>query len=155
MGNMNTLNFVACYLVFFFFRPTQSKDQQSTCCYDSNIEFVGKKSRAANGLKCKPWKKSPKYTKSLKNFSKSCDNSHHKNNLNYNYCRSIDNTGIPKCVTSRGLKPCAIPKCSETKFDKKGINYKGTMSSGIGTSAGAGSKKTKFTCMRWDGRNRN
>ena len=144
------LNFLLNSILIF--KLTYSlPNQQSTCCYDKNIEYVGNLNTSSSGKPCLIWETQfePQVITKLLH---SCKGRY----LDNNFCKSIDGPGTPpKCVVSAGVfEQCAVEKCSETKTDKIGINYRGQMQESFAYddagNVGSG-RKQHFTCMRWDG----
>ena len=148
----------ALFFILFYSAAPKKPNKKSDCCFQpKNVEYIGSLNKAKNGEDCLPWthsKVSKKVQTKLKKNAQSCET---KNSLESNFCRSLDGK-IPKCVVKGGkLKPCNIPLCVMTRENQLGLKYKGRMNKGrfLVNANDPTSKIEKFTCMRWDGKNKN
>jgi len=93
--------------------------KQSTCCYDTDVEYVGDLSTTKNGDSCINWtdieNNSRKWPQRVNlRFKQSANADLRK--VNHNQCRRITDRWItPYCVVNtRGdWGTCVVPKCSE------------------------------------------
>jgi len=72
-------------------------NEQSKCCFDSAIEYVGEANRSSSGKPCLVWKTQieTSITQKIQLNLHSCQGRYLENN----FCKSIDGPGsVPKCV---------------------------------------------------------
>ena len=125
--------------------------KQATCCYDRDVEYVGSVNQTSNGESCYNWSElsdnNSRFSKKIARAFKRSKNLDLQN-INHNACRRMGKNIVPRCFTKSGrLIECDVPICSETKRDRKGLDYKGTSNSLVDSDTGV----LKEVCMRWDG----
>ena len=95
----------------------QDYPKQSTCCFDTDVEYIGDLSVSKSGNACINWTipKSKQWPLRIKKFFKQSKNINLKQS-DHNFCRRVTKKWTkPRCVINKqgNWRKCDVPKCSQ------------------------------------------